>query len=68
MSVGVRPGLEASFAEARPLFSLPAFPFRFRSDYDVSADGRFLVNLETDSAGQPPLTAELSWQQRLDGI
>lgn len=48
------------------LFSLPPFPFR--SDYDVSRDGqRFLINLGTERASQPPLTIILGWQQLLAG-
>ncbi len=57
---------ELRFSEPKPLFSLPPFPFRFRSDYDVSLDGqRFLVNLGTERSRQPPLTAVIGWQQQL---
>jgi Tol biopolymer transport system component len=68
MTVAVSRGRDIQFSVPKPLFSLPPFPFRFRSDYDVSGDGqRFLVNLGAESARQPPLTVELGWQQRLGG-
>src|SRR5664280_1911141 len=66
MTLQVDPGKELRFSVPKPLFSLPPFPFRFRSDYDVSHDGqRFLINLGAESAHQPPLTVVLGWQQRL---
>jgi Tol biopolymer transport system component len=68
MTSQVSLGPEPRFSEPKPLFSLPPFPFRFRSDYDVSRDGqRFLVNLGTEKARQPPLTAIVGWQQQLGG-
>jgi eukaryotic-like serine/threonine-protein kinase len=66
MTVPVSLGPELRFSEPKLLFSLPPFPFRFRSDYDVSRDGqRFLINLGTESYRQPPLTAAVGWQQQL---
>jgi hypothetical protein len=68
MTVQVSLERDVRFSTPKPLFSLPPFPFRFRSDYDVSHDGqRFLVNLGTESARQPPLTVQIGWQQRLGG-
>lgn len=68
MTVQVDRGEGPRFSAPKPLFSLPPFPFRFRSDYDVSRDGqRFLINVGAESARQPPLTVVLGWQQRLAG-
>jgi eukaryotic-like serine/threonine-protein kinase len=65
MSVAVTPGKDLRFSAPTPLFRLPPFPLQ--SDYDVSSDGkRFLVNLGAEKARQPPLTAILGWQQRLE--
>jgi hypothetical protein len=66
MTVPVSLGQDLLFSAPKPLFSLP--PFRFRSDYDVSRDGqRFLINLGTERASQPPLIVTLGWQQHLGG-
>jgi serine/threonine protein kinase/Tol biopolymer transport system component len=69
MSVALRLGQDVQFSAPKPLFSLPAFPpFPLAADYDVSRDGqRFLVNLGTERASQPPLIVTLGWQQRLVG-
>jgi Tol biopolymer transport system component len=69
MAVAVRLGQDIQFSVPKPLFSLPPFPpFPLAADYDVSRDGqRFLVNLGTERASQPPLIVTLGWQQRLGG-
>ena len=68
MTVHVGDGRDLRFSAPKPLFSLPPFPFRSRSDYDVSHDGqRFLINLGAESSRQPPLTVVLGWQPRLSG-
>ena len=69
MAVAVFLGKDIQFSIAKPLFSLPPFrPFPLGADYDVSRDGqRFLVNLGTERASQPPLIVTLGWQQRLAG-
>jgi hypothetical protein len=68
MTIPVTLGGQLRFADPKPLFSLPPFPFRFRSDYDVSHDGqRFLVNLGAERSHEPPLTAVVGWQQQLGG-
>jgi Tol biopolymer transport system component len=66
MAVAVRLGQDIQFSVPKPLFSLPPFPpFPLAADYDVSRDGqRFLVNLGTERASQPPLMVTLGWQQR----
>jgi len=46
-----------------PLFSLPAF--QSGGDYDVSADGRFLVHLMDTEQTPQSLTVILNWAQRL---
>ena len=65
MTVAVRLGQDIQFSAPKPLFSLPPFqPFPLGGDYDVSSDGqRFLVNLVTEHASQPPLIVTLGWQQ-----
>jgi hypothetical protein len=66
MTAPVSLGPDLRFSAPKPLFSLP--PFSYRSDYDVSRDGRrFLINLGAERARQPPLTVVLGWQQRLGG-
>jgi eukaryotic-like serine/threonine-protein kinase len=69
MTVAVRLGQDIQFSVPKPLFSLPPFPpFPLAADYDVSHDGqRFLINLGTERASQPPLIVTLGWQQRLAG-
>ncbi|HEX2798288.1 MAG TPA: hypothetical protein VHQ44_01325, partial [Thermoanaerobaculia bacterium] len=69
MAVDVRLGQHIQLSAPKPLFSLPPFPpFPLAADYDVSRDGqRFLVNLGTERASQPPLIVTLGWQQRLPG-
>ena len=69
MAVAVRLGQDVQFSAPKPLFSLPPFPpFPLAADYDVSRDGqRFLVNLGTERASQPPLIVTLGWQQLLAG-
>jgi len=69
MAVPVRLGQDVHLSAPRPLFSLPAFPpFPLAADYDVSRDGqRFLINLGTEHASQPPLAVTLGWQQLLAG-
>ena len=36
-----------------------------RSQYDVSSDGRFLMNVAVEGAPAPPITVALNWQSGL---
>src|SRR5262249_56867389 len=70
----VGPGAKSSFEPGTPvaLFDMhsqyPARGFNIMS-YDVTADGRFLVNANADdshSSATPPLTVVVNWDAELE--
>jgi serine/threonine protein kinase/Tol biopolymer transport system component len=64
MAVPVKLGPTFEAGVAVPLFDINATGF---FSYDVTADGRFLVNTlaEQDSASSPPITVVVNWQAAL---
>jgi hypothetical protein len=57
-------GPRFSYGNAAKLFELPAIPESLSRDYDVAADGRFLI-VKSDVRASRPLVVTLSWLEEL---
>ena len=67
MSVAVRPGEGFGSGNPIPLFKIPGeiLTLGVVTQYDVSSDGRFLMNLNTPTQGQKLITLVSSWTSLL---
>jgi hypothetical protein len=70
MAVPFRSAARLDVGDAVPLFQAhlvngPAPAQRFRQQYDVARNGRFLLNVPLDDAATSSITVVLNWQAAL---
>ena len=56
----IEPGLPMALFQTRIAYGGTS-PIGTRPQYDVAADGRFLINVTTDEATASPITVILNW-------
>jgi hypothetical protein len=64
MAVEIQAGATFEAGLPKPLFSIHAKPGGW--PFDVSRDGRFLVNERVHTEGGAPVTVVLNWSAQLD--
>jgi Tol biopolymer transport system component len=65
MAVEVRAGPKFDAGVPRPLFKTHAVETNLGAIYDVSKDGRFLIQAPVEQTGTTPITVEVNWQAEL---